>query len=63
MELLADILLFVVTIMGLSGVTLGVFVITVDTLGEAHIKSDFLAGLMWLILIAVWLVALGLWIK
>ena len=63
MGLLANIVLFVVTIMGLLGVTLGVFVITVDTLAEAPIKSGFLAGLILLILTAFWLVVLGLWLK
>lgn len=63
MDIIANIVLFVLTIIGLSWVTLGVFVSTVDNLAEAPIKSDFLAGLIWLILIAVWLVVLGLWLK
>jgi hypothetical protein len=63
MDIIPNIVLFGVTIMGLSWVTLGVYFSTVDNLAEAPIKSGFLAGLIWLTLTAVWLVVLGLWLK
>ena len=63
MDIIVNIVLFVVTIMSLSWVTLSVFVMTVDSFGESYIKSRFLAGLIWFGLIAVWLVALGSWLK
>ncbi len=63
MELLANIVLFIVTILMMGWVSIGVFFATLDTLSEAFVKSVFLRVLIWLILILTWFVVLGLFLQ
>ncbi len=63
MELLANIVLFIVTILIMGWVTIGVGFATLDTLSEASVKSAFLRGLIWIILYLTWFVVLGLFLQ